>query len=60
MVTKAGRDAYNQILADLDGYWELSDELIEIGATTDEAGSKEARIGRSKNSSQCMRLFTMI
>ena len=43
MVTKAGRDAYNQILADLDGYWDLSDELIEIGATTDEAGSKEAQ-----------------
>lgn len=43
MVTKAGRDAYNQILADLDGYWELSDELIEIGATTDEASSKEAQ-----------------
>lgn len=43
MVTKAGRDAYNQILADLDGYWELSDELIENGATTDEAGSKEAQ-----------------
>ena len=42
-VTKAGRDAYNQILADLDGYWELSDELIEIGATTDEASSKEAQ-----------------
>lgn len=43
MVTKAGRDAYNQILADLDGYWDLSDELIEIGATTDEASSKEAQ-----------------
>lgn len=43
MVTKATRDAYNQILADLDGYWELSDELIEIGATTDEASSKEAQ-----------------
>lgn len=43
MVTKAGRDAYNQILADLDGYWELSDELIEIGAATDEASSKEAQ-----------------
>lgn len=43
MVTKAGRDAYNQILADLDGYWELSDEMIETGATTDEASSKEAQ-----------------
>ena len=32
MVTKAGRDAYNQLLADLDGYWELSDELIEVMA----------------------------
>lgn len=42
-VTKVGRDAYNQILADLDGYWELSDELIELGATTDEASSKEAQ-----------------
>ena len=43
MVTNATRDAYNQILADLDGYWELSDEMIETGATTDEAGSKEAQ-----------------
>ena len=43
MVTKDRRDAYNQLIADLDGYWELSDELIEIGATTDEAGSKEAQ-----------------
>lgn len=43
MVTKDRRDAYNQLLADLDGYWELSDELIEIGATTDEASSKEAQ-----------------
>lgn len=43
MVTKATRDAYNQILADLDGYWEFSDEMIETGATTDEASSKEAQ-----------------
>lgn len=43
MVTKDRRDAYNQLLADLDGYWELSDELIELGATTDEASSKEAQ-----------------
>ena len=43
MVTKAGRDVYNQILTDLDGYWELSDEMIELGATTDAASSKEAQ-----------------
>lgn len=66
MVTKATRDAYNQILADLDGYWELSDEMIETGATTDEASSKEAQdratkeLKPLKNSSHCMRLFTMI
>ena len=43
MVTKTGRDVYNQILTDLDGYWELSDEMIELGATTDAASSKEAQ-----------------
>ena len=43
MVTKDRRDAYNQLLADLDGYWELSDEMIELGATTDAASSKEAQ-----------------
>lgn len=42
-VTKTGRDMYNQILTDLDGYWELSDEMIELGATTDAASSKEAQ-----------------
>ena len=42
MVTKDGREAYNQVVADLDGYWDLSDKLIEEGATTDTAKSKEA------------------
>ena len=35
MVTQAGKDAYNQIVKDLDGYWDLSDQLIEEGSTTD-------------------------
>ena len=43
MVTKAGKEAYNQILTDLDGYWELSDELIEEGATTDATISKQVQ-----------------
>lgn len=43
MVTKAGKDAYNQIVTDLDGYWDLSDELIEAGSTTDQAKSKEVQ-----------------
>ena len=43
LATKVERDAYNQILADLDGYWGLSDEIVETGAKTDEASSKEAQ-----------------
>lgn len=43
LATKVERDTYNQILADLDGYWELSDEIVETGAKTDEASSKEAQ-----------------
>lgn len=43
MVTQAGKDAYNQVVADLDGYWDVSDEMIEAGATTDAAKSKEAQ-----------------
>lgn len=43
MVTQTGKDAYNQVVADLDGYWDVSDEMIEAGATTDAAKSKEAQ-----------------
>lgn len=49
MVTQAGRDAYNQVVADLDGYWNLSDKLIEAGATTDAAKSKEAQDEATKD-----------
>lgn len=41
MVTQAGKDAYNQIVKDLDGYWDLSDQLIEEGSTTDQEISKK-------------------
>lgn len=43
MVTKAGKDAYNQIVKDLDGYWDLSDQLIEEGSTTDQEISKKVQ-----------------
>lgn len=43
MVTQAGKDAYNQVVADLDGYWDLSDELIEAGTATDQAKGKDAQ-----------------
>lgn len=42
MVTQAGKDAYNQIVKDLDGYWDLSDQLIEEGSTTDQEISKKS------------------
>lgn len=42
-VTQAGKDAYNQIVKDLDGYWDLSDQLIEEGSTTDQEISKKVQ-----------------
>lgn len=43
MVTQAGKDAYNQIVKDLDGYWDLSDQLIEESSTTDQEISKKVQ-----------------
>lgn len=43
MVTQAGKDAYNQVVKDLDGYWDLSDQLIEEGSTTDQEISKKVQ-----------------
>ena len=43
MVTQAGKDAYNQIVKYLDGYWDLSDQLIEEGSTTDQEISKKVQ-----------------
>lgn len=43
IVTQAGKDAYNQIVKDLDGYWDLSDQLIEEGSTTDQEISKKVQ-----------------
>lgn len=43
MVTQAGKDAYNQIVKDLDGYWDLSEQLIEEGSTTDQEISKKVQ-----------------
>ena len=57
MVTKAGRDAYNQILADLDGYWDLSDQLIEEGSTTDQEISKKVQ---RREADELGPAFTMI
>ena len=43
MVTDEGVASYNKIMADVEDYWKLADELIELGATTDSARSLEAQ-----------------
>lgn len=43
MVNRLEKDAYNQIVKDLDGYWDLSDQLIEEGSTTDQEISKKVQ-----------------
>lgn len=43
MVTDEGRAAYDAIIAALDGYWELSDEIIAFGAVPDNEISAQAQ-----------------
>lgn len=43
MVTPEGHAAFEQIEKDLEGYWELNDEILKLGATTDLAGSQQAQ-----------------
>lgn len=42
-VSKSEKEIFNQIVASLDGYWELADEIIENGSSTDEKLRKEAQ-----------------
>ena len=43
MVTDEGRNAYAAIQEALDGYWEISDSILEEGATTDSVRSASAQ-----------------
>ena len=43
MVTDAGREAYKSIEDSLEGYWELSDEILKEGAVTDREVSAKAQ-----------------
>lgn len=43
MVTEEGVEAYNTVLADLEGYWELDAEIIELGASLEGDGYLEAQ-----------------
>ena len=42
-VSKEEQEVYNQVVAALDGYWDIADEVIEKGSSTDEELSKEAQ-----------------
>lgn len=43
MVTKEGHAAYAALITALDGYWELSDEIMKQGAVTDSVASEAAQ-----------------
>ncbi len=43
MATKAGKEAYEKLTDDFTGYWELSNSILERGATTDAELSKQAQ-----------------
>lgn len=43
IVSKSGRETYDQIEAELENYWEIDARIIEIGATTDRELCKQAQ-----------------
>ncbi len=43
IVSEAGRQTYDEIKAELEEYWKLDTEIMEIGATTDRERCKEAQ-----------------
>lgn len=43
IVTEEGHESYNEIIAAVDEYFELADEIIKAGATTDTAASLKAQ-----------------
>ena len=38
-----GRDAYNKVLQELDGYWELDAQVLELATSDDEDGYLNAQ-----------------
>lgn len=38
-----GRDAYNKVLQELDGYWELDAQVLELATSDDEDGYLKAQ-----------------
>ena len=43
IVSKDGRETYDEIKGELDAYWKLDGEIMELGATTDNAQSQIAQ-----------------
>lgn len=43
IVSKDGRQTYDEILAELDEYWKLDAEIMELGATTDRERCRQAQ-----------------
>lgn len=43
IVSKGGRQTYDEILAELDEYWKLDAEIMELGATTDRERCRQAQ-----------------
>lgn len=43
IVSDAGRETYDEIVAELDTYWELDTRIMELGATTDREKCKQAQ-----------------
>ncbi len=43
IVSKSGRATYDEIESELDAYWELDNQIMELGATTDRELCKQAQ-----------------
>ncbi len=43
IVSKSGTETYNSILKELDTYWELDSQIMELGASTDREKCKQAQ-----------------
>ena len=43
IVTDIGRESYNNIVASIDAYMEIDQKVIDLGATKDDANSKQAQ-----------------
>ncbi len=43
IVSKDGRETYDEIVSELDAYWEMDTQILELGATTDRELCKQAQ-----------------